>query len=148
MKRGLFCLVLCAIAGSAAAAQTPQQQIEAFYKLREIPTKAAAIDRYFAHDLAAAIKKDIAPKDEVGETNDFDYRYDAQDMKITGLKFTTGAVSAARADVTATFKDFGKPGQATYRLCPGKAGWKIADVQLKDWDMRAVLHLPAAAINC
>jgi len=130
-----------------AAPPTPEAVVRALYRQKTIPISSAQIDGFFARDLGAAIRKDIAGG-EVGETNDGDYRYDAQDTQISRLSFSTRIVIGG-AEVTARYLNFGKPGSTTYVMCERIGGeWRIADVRLTKWDMRQVLKLPATPVRC
>jgi hypothetical protein len=130
-----------------AAPPPPDAIVRALYKLKSIPTSNTGIERFFASDLGAAIKKDIAGS-EVGETNDGDYRYNAQDTQITRLSFSTRMIIGG-AEVTARYRNYDKPGSTTYLLCERIGGqWRIADVRLPKWDMRKVLNLGAAPVRC
>jgi hypothetical protein len=146
MRPPLIAIVLLGLLGAphSLALDDPQQLIRALYRLPSIPTKSKDIDRFFARDLAAAIKKDIAPTGEIGATNDGDYRYDAQDARISGLSFADSGAE----QVTVRFKNFGKPQIVIYSMCLAKTGWRIANVRLADWDMRKALKLPAAPVRC
>jgi len=130
-----------------AAPPPPEALVRALYQLKAIPTSNAGIERFFARDLGAAIKKDVAG-DEVGETNDGDYRFDARDTHITGLRFSTRMIIGG-AEVTARYRNYGKPGSTKYLLCERIGGeWRIANVKLSKWDMRTVLKLEAAPVRC
>jgi hypothetical protein len=130
-----------------AVPPTPEAVVRALYRGKTIPISSAQIDGFFARDLGAAIRKDIAGG-EVGETNDGDYRYDAQDTQISRLSFSTRIVIGG-AEVTARYLNFGKPGSTTYVMCERIGGeWRIADVRLPKWDMRQVLKLPATPVRC
>jgi hypothetical protein len=140
----LFSVLLLA---QPAAPPTPEGVVRALNRQKTIPTSSAQIDGFFARDLGAAIKKDIADG-EVGETNDGDYRYGAQDAQITRLSFSTKIVIGG-AEVTAHYLNFGKAGSTTYVMCERIGGdWRIADVRLPMWDMRQVLKLPATQVRC
>jgi len=144
MAAFLFSVLLLA---QPAAPPTPEGVVRALYRQKTIPTSGAQIDRFFARDLGAAIKKDIAGA-EIGETNDGDYRYDAQDMQVTRLSFSTRIIIGG-AEVTARYLNYGKPGSTTYVMCERIGGeWRIADVRLPRWDMRKVLNLAATPVSC
>ena len=144
MAATLLSLLLLA---QPAAPPTPEAVVRALYRQKTIPISSAQIDSFFARDLGAAIRKDIAGG-EVGETNDGDYRYDAQDTQISRLSFSTRIVIGG-AEVTARYLNFGKPGSTTYVMCERIGGeWRIADVRLTKWDMRQVLKLPATPVRC
>ena len=149
MRLAIAAIALVAAFGAtpSVALDDPGQLIRALYALPSIPTKGGEIDRYFSRDLASAIKRDIAPRDEVGRTNGSDYRYDAQEFQITDLAFakTTNRIGG---NVVVTFKNFGKPQAVTYNLCLARRGWRIANVLPGTWDMRKELDLPIAPVRC
>lgn len=92
----------------------------------------ARLDRYFEKGLADLIWKDaVESKGEVGALG-ADPLYDAQDSDIK--KFAVGAVSQSddKAEVAATFENFGKKQRIVYRLVAVGADWKIADISYGD----------------
>jgi hypothetical protein len=142
--------VAASVAPPALALDGPKDLIHALYARRLLPMGRTQINRFLARDLAAAYGKDGANPDEVGAI-DFDWRYSAQDMEITALTLTE-AKDAKGATVVAHFKNFGKPGVVTYRLCIARKGWRIAVARGGDaadaWDLREMLKLPAAPVRC
>lgn len=150
-------LVALAAALQGASAATPAEVhlVERLYAREALPPKMGLL---FAHDLAAAYRKDTGVPGEVGVI-DFDWRYGAQDFQITGLKVEAAPLAPGQAPMTdvglvrARFKNFGKPGEVFYRLClrPG-VGWRIADVYSKDasdpWDLRDMLKLDPDKVRC
>ena len=139
-----------ALTTPAQAFDDPGQMVRGLYRQKTIPDSPARIDRYFAHDLAAAMRKDSSVKDEVGAI-DFDYRYGAQDWKITGLTFAE-AKSPAGAEITARFRNFGKANTVVWRMCKARDGWRVADVaghSAEDtWALRDLLKMPKGPVAC
>jgi hypothetical protein len=97
--------------------------------------------RFFTRNLAQALIKDLTPG-YVGLANDVDYRYDAQDMQITGLHLMDYADGAGTAVIRAHFDNFGKPYTVTYDLClHGPNDWRISNVTMPEQNLRKVLSL-------
>lgn len=143
-----------AVAASASAAgpNAPLVIVNSLYVHKAPPPH---VERLFAADLAAAYRKDTGRRGEVGAI-DFDWRYDAQDAKITDLKVfwasppaDTPASTApwptpqahalapalppvetpAPKAVEAAFRNFGKPHAVFYSFCRDARGeQRIADV--------------------
>jgi hypothetical protein len=137
----ILALALAPPGVATAAIAPPEALVRSLYREPSIPNTPAQVDRYFALDLAAAIKKDIAGG-EVGDTNEADYRYDSQDPEFTSKPIIGGAM------VTAHFYDHGHPNAVTYLLCERVADWRITDVQTRHLKMRAVLKLTARPVRC
>ena len=88
----------------------------------------ARVDKYFEKGLADLIWKDaVESKGEVGAL-EADPLYNAQDSEIK--KFAVSAVSQSgdKAEVAATFENFGEKQRIVYRLVAVGADWKIADI--------------------
>lgn len=145
-------LVGAAVAGSAAAPDAPLVIVNSLYVHKAAPSH---VERLFAADLAAAYRKDTRKRGEVGAI-DFDWRYDAQDVKISDVKVfwasppedtqtspapwpTPQAHALAPAlppvetpapkAVEAAFRNFGKPHAVFYSFCRTPRGeLRIADV--------------------
>lgn len=97
----------------------------------------AALDRYFARELAALIRKDaIESKGEVGAV-EFDPLYASQDPQVENLAFRAGQESNGRdrgqAQVQVTFKDNGKPRRIrlNFWLQPDDT-WRVSDILYPD----------------
>lgn len=146
-----------AVALQGAPAATPEQVhlVERLYAREAAPSQVGGL---FARDLAAAYRKDTGTPGDVGAI-DFDWRYGAQDLQVTGLKVEPArlppgqAAMADRALVRASFRNIGKPGEVFYRLCRRPDGaWRIADVYSKDspdaWDLRQMLKLDPEKVRC
>lgn len=141
-----------AVAAPVAGADAPLVIVNSLYVLKAAPSH---VERLFAADLAAAYRKDTGRRGEVGAI-DFDWRYDAQDVKITDLKVfwapppadtqtptapwpTPQAHALAPAlppvetpppkAVEAAFRNFGRPHAVFYNFCRTPRGeLRIADV--------------------
>src|SRR5262245_29320143 len=97
----------------------------------------ARLNKFFSKELADLIWKDSVnskAKDEPGAL-DGDPLYNAQDMKITEFKIKPPIYEANLnlADVTVTFKNFGKEQTILFRVERDKRHvWKIADIFYPD----------------
>jgi hypothetical protein len=81
------------------------------------------------------------PEGEVGRI-DWDLFVDGQDWQLTELKIVPLSHSATRAEVRATFKNFGEPRDILYTLVL-EGHWRIDDIQetLKPrWTMSKILQ--------
>lgn len=130
------------LATPAFALDDPDQLVRAIYRPLAAPITPKDLARYFDADLARALRAD-SQGEEVGAV-DFDYRYDAQDVQITGLGFSKAAWAGNGSLVTARFQNFGKPAAIAYRLCVRAKGWRIVDIAQGDgsWSLRQMLQLP------
>jgi len=145
--------LLCAFALSAATQaqpREPQDLVRAFYAEPNLYLSPARSSSYLARDLDVALKTPARP-DEVGAI-DFDYRYGAQDLEVSGLELLQ-EVDNDQARVVAVFKNFGKPESVDWTLCRRSDGdWRIADAASNTgrdpWDLRVMLRLPADRIRC
>jgi hypothetical protein len=147
-------------AAPAATPRAPETIVRALYAREATPTH---VRRIFAADLAEAYRKDTSHPDEVGEI-DFDWRYGAQDVKITHLKIyrappPPSVVGAAASEppmtVGASFENFAKPYIVFYRFCrTADQAWRIADVsnngpdERDPWSLRKLLHLDPDKVRC
>lgn len=105
--------------------------------------------RFFAPDIAAAIKKDFddsAKNDEVGAI-DFDPVTDSQDPVVKDLKFDILASAGDKAQVKASF-DRGEPKRAEifYDLVKQSGQWHVANISTKGaadeaWSLRELLQM-------
>jgi hypothetical protein len=140
-------LVLASIfAAPPALANEPQEIVRALYTE---PSASLDPDRsagYFAADLAGAMQaKRISPAS-------FDFRYGAEDMRISDLHLVTD-IDHDHARVVAVFKNYGKANSVDWTLCRRTDGdWRIADASSntgpQDWDLRQLLGLPSGAVRC
>lgn len=106
----------------------------------------AAVDKYFAKDLADLIWKDaVAAKGETGAI-DFDPLYGSQDPQIkefvimeTGWGGDSKFGGDDQAVVQVTFKDSGKERMVSYQFKQGKnKSWKIHDIHYRDRESKQV----------
>ena len=73
---------------------------------------------------------------------DWDLFVDGQDWQLTELKIVPALKEATRAEVRATFKNFGEPRDILYTLVLENGHWRIDDIQetLKPrWTMSKIL---------
>jgi hypothetical protein len=157
MRKLVIGAALAAIAVSpvhAASRVSPAVLVRRLYAHVAPPSR---VERIFAADLAEAYGRDTGRPGEVGAI-DFDWRYGAQDFKISSLKVLElpeppVIVGAPHVYwVAARFKNFGKPIEVDYRVCRNAAGaWRIADVKSDEadrWDLRDILKLPVQPVHC
>ena len=94
-------IVIAAILAAGAAASNPAaaagkasllSTVKSLYARKATPTRVRGL---FAADLAEAYEKDIGNPGEVGAI-DFDWRYGAQDFRITRLHIGLGARAGRR----------------------------------------------------
>jgi hypothetical protein len=147
---GAVLAIASALAGPALAVE-PQEVIRAFYSEPSVSLQSPRSAGYFARDLDAALKRDSSRPGEVGAV-DFDYRYGAQDVEISGLQFVAD-VDNDQARVVAVFKNFGRAHSVDWSLCRRPDGdWRIADAHSntgpEEWDLRQMLRLPAEPVRC
>ena len=91
------------------------------------------IYKFFDQKLADLIWKDITgtPEGEVGNL-DFDPLYNAQDTGITHFQIGRPVVSADKATVLVSFRNFGQRTRIKFALNKGKEGWQISNVNYGD----------------
>jgi hypothetical protein len=154
LGRSLAAAAVAALAAAPAAsfAQTPISVVQALYAEPALSVDSPAAHSVFAADLDAALKADSTPG-EVGAI-DFDYRYGAQDTRISGLQLLE-EVDGNLAKVVAVFKNFGRPESVDWLLCRRSSGeWRIADASSNTdrdsppWDLRDLLKLPRDRVRC
>ncbi|HLL75691.1 MAG TPA: DUF3828 domain-containing protein [Pyrinomonadaceae bacterium] len=88
----------------------------------------ARVDRYFDKALADLIWKDaVESKGEVGALG-ADPLYNAQDTEIKNFSTRTVKQEDGKAEVAATFDNFGQKQRIVYRLVSVGADWKIAEI--------------------
>jgi hypothetical protein len=150
VRLGARSALLCAAACTAVHAApkpvgfaTARAAVIDLYRLRSIPVTPAEKNRYFSADLSKALIADSARDDEVGIANDGDYRYDAQDIRVTELRI--GDIDRM-GEIRVSFRNFGKPAAVTYDLCQrGPNDWRIKDVTTPSGgSLRKLLGLAAA----
>jgi hypothetical protein len=141
----------------AAAASTPEQVVEAIYAsasanaggdARTPLTDDTLRVRWFAADLAAALKRDqdtAVARGEVGAL-DFDPISASQDPSYEGLTVTAGPASTDRAQVAAAFRTVdGQPVRLEYTLTQDQGAWRVAEIAkpgADGWSLRQILALP------
>ena len=88
----------------------------------------ARVDKYFDKTLADLIWKDaVESKGEVGALG-ADPLYNAQDTEIKNFAVRTASQTEGKAEVVATFENFGEKQRIVYRLSAVGADWKIAEI--------------------
>jgi hypothetical protein len=97
----------------------------------------------YSQRLQALIDKDEqeTPEGEVGKI-DWDVFVDGQDWQLTDLNIVPVAKDEGRAQVRATFKNFGEPRDILYTLVPEHGHWRIDEIEetLKPrWTMSKIL---------
>jgi hypothetical protein len=97
----------------------------------------------YSKRLQALIDKDEkeTPEGDVGRI-DWDLFVDGQDWQLTELKIVPALKEATRAEVRATFNNFGEPRDILYTLVLENGHWRIDDIQetLKPrWTMSKIL---------
>ncbi len=97
----------------------------------------------YSKRLQALIDKDAkeTPEGMVGRI-DWDVFVDGQDWKLTGLKIALVSKAEAKAQVRATFKNFGHPSNMLFDLVREDGHWRVDDVEktLKPrWTMSKIL---------
>jgi hypothetical protein len=146
----LFIAIGAGLLGSsavAAAPAPPEALIHRLYAAKDMPISHRAFTRYFSADLTRAYWRDRAAADRRHEVPllDGDFRYDAQDFEITELAIATVSTGPERAEVAASFRNFGKPTKIRYTLCRRANGaWRIMDVSMPSGGLRDLYHLPPA----
>ena len=97
----------------------------------------------YSKRLQALIDKDEkeTPEGDVGRI-DWDLFVDGQDWQLTELKIVPALKETTRAEVRATFNNFGEPRDILYTLVLENVHWRIDDIQetLKPrWTMSKIL---------
>ena len=134
-------LVLAALVVSTGAGAASSGSAEAFVKdlyahysggkARGVRLDTdAAVRRYFAPELADAIRADFkaaAKKNDVPNL-DGDPFVDAQDWKIEALRIGVAETAPDQARATVRFTNLGTPRSVELQLVKLKAGWRIREV--------------------
>ncbi len=147
----MLALSLASAAAAQGAGPPPKALIVALYAEPTLTLEAARAASYFARDLDSAIRQDTSNPGEVG-VMDFDFRYGAQEVDISGLQMLQ-EIDNDQARVVVVFKNFGHPQSVNWTLCRRTDGqWRIANAASntsKDsWDLRDMLRLAADRIRC
>jgi hypothetical protein len=152
---------LSAATGTAANASAgdPVQVVTELYaaELDETPGAspgpmydAAQRERFFAAELAAALKADQdegARSQSVGAL-DFRPLGAGNDPSVEDLKLIAGPATSARARVIADFQSYDERVRLDLILTPEGGTWKVAEIVLpgdEGWSLRQILSLPALA---
>lgn len=154
-RLGLSLGACLAFARPVVALDDPDQLIRSLYALAGGVDTPALADRYLSADLSAPYKAQLA-SDEVQPATGFDWRFDAQDVEVTNIRFETrGPITvrgATAADVEVLFENFGEQKEITYSLCLGPRGWRIYDARNLDgegdWSLRETLLGVEGEVNC
>lgn len=134
-----LCLILIALALGAAsplgdADSDPEALITAIYQAYTdiVPGEDGTpeVEGVYSARLQALLDKDAkeTPEGEVGRI-DWDVFVDGQDWQLTELKIVPVSKEATRAEVRATFKNFGEPRDLLYSLVLEGGHWRIDDIQ-------------------
>ena len=148
----LFALSLVAATAPAASAQqgSPKAFLDAIYKqylaksFKVISlSEAAAVQRYFEPQLAAAMIKDFSDaqtRNEPPQLNG-DPFLDAQDWEISNLSVSVKDNGADTAAATVTFNNFGKRQTIAIELVRTANGWRIAEIRAPSGSLRGLYKL-------
>jgi Protein of unknown function (DUF3828) len=144
MRIMLAFLLALALGANAARAQVdadPVSLITAIYKTYE--GTEPGLPHVYSRRLQALIDKDEkeTPEGMVGRI-DWDVIVDGQDWQLSELKIALVSQTPIRAEVQATFKNFGDPNDMLFELGREDGGWRIDDIQkaLKPrWTMSKIL---------
>jgi hypothetical protein len=89
----------------------------------------ALINKYFEKTLADYIYKDLnSNSDEVGVL-DFDVLYNAQDVDIKKFSVSEPKITGEKAEVVASFENYGEKQNITFLLVKSGDSWKISDIK-------------------
>jgi hypothetical protein len=131
MRLILAVLIVLGLGADGARAVSPDSDpvslIEAIYKTYE--TDNPGLPNVYSKRLQALIDKDEkeTPEGEVGRI-DWDVFIDGQDWKLTELKIVLVSKSADKAEVRATFKNFGEQSNQLFDLVREDGHWRIDDI--------------------
>lgn len=150
LTTGVAVLLTSVLAACGAYAQTsPKSLVQRLYSETSVTMDGRGLERYLATDLSQAMRADSHPGD-VGAI-DFDYRYGAQDVQVSGLNILE-VIDHDEAQVVAVFKNFRRPHSVNWKLCRRATGdWRIYDAWSntgEEWDLRQLLRLPAGHGRC
>jgi hypothetical protein len=124
----LIFLVLAAAAAEAAPDSDPVALIKAIYATYE--TDTPGLENIYSTRLQALLDKDEkeTPEGEVGRI-DWDVFVNGQDWKLSELKITLVSKTADRAQIRASFKNFGDANNILFDLVRENGAWRVDDVQ-------------------
>lgn len=147
-RRALALLPLLALPAAAyAQEQTASQFLASIYepyKKKDFKGKPYwEADRFFAPDLASAIKKDFAEAKKRKEvpTLDGDPFIDAQDWQVESLAYAATAVKDGKAAGAVALISAGAPKGVALTLVKTPAGWRISDIVTAHGSLRALYKL-------
>jgi hypothetical protein len=120
--------VLAAAAAEAAPDSDPVALIKAIYATYE--TDTPGLENIYSTRLQALLDKDEkeTPEGEVGRI-DWDVFVNGQDWKLSELKITLVSKTADRAQIRASFKNFGDANNILFDLVRENGAWRVDDVQ-------------------
>ncbi len=125
----VLAFALCATAPLKFTGNDPMALIALIYKSyrRDIPDIPSDI---YSKRLQALMDKDEKETHEGDEGRiDWDVFIDGQDWKLSELKIVPVARDATKAQIRATFKNFGEPKSILYDLVREDGKWRIDEVQ-------------------
>ncbi len=116
---------------SDSVASDPVSLIKAIYRtyIADKGKDNPGLPHIYSKRLQALIDKDEkeTPEGMVGRI-DWDVFVDGQDWKLTELKIALVSKSADKAEVRATFKNFGEPSNMLFDLVREDGHWRVDDV--------------------
>jgi hypothetical protein len=133
MRIVLGLLLALALGGGTAVAapadSDPVSLIKAIYATYTSDNDNPGLPHIYSKRLQALIDKDEkeTPEGMVGRI-DWDVFIDGQDWKLTGLNIALVSKAADKAQVRATFKNFGEPSNMLFDLVREEGHWRIDDV--------------------
>jgi hypothetical protein len=130
----LLAVVLGAASPAAGVDGDPVALLTAIYKtytdIGPGEDGAPELSGVYSKRLQALIDKDEkeTPEGDVGRI-DWDLFVDGQDWQLTELKIVPALKETTRAEVRATFNNFGEPRDILYTLVLENGHWRIDDIQ-------------------
>jgi hypothetical protein len=148
----LAAIFAAALADSAAhaTALAPKDLVRQLYAEPTATLDAVKARRYFAADLDSSLRGG-SESGPMGSFN-FDYRYGAQALDVSGLQFIEQDDND-EAKVVVVFKNYGRPESVDWLLCRRPDGdWRIADAssntERNEWDLRDLVRLARTPVRC
>ena len=144
--RAIAALMLAVALGAAAPPEEidrdPVTLIAAIYQSYQ--DDAPLPFNFYSERLQALVDKDERETQEgmVGRI-DWEVIVDGQDWRLSELKIESVSQSAARAQIRATFKNFGEPRDILFDLVLEEGGWRIDEIQRTlrpRWIMSKILN--------
>jgi hypothetical protein len=133
MRIVLGLLLALALGGGTAVAapadSDPVSLIKAIYATYTSDNDNPGLPHIYSKRLQALIDKDEkeTPEGMVGRI-DWDVFIDGQDWKLTELNIALVSKTADKAQVRATFKNFGEPSNMLFDLVREEGHWRVDDV--------------------